>query len=1263
MANNTRTISTRLSIEGEAEYRKAVKAINAELSNLEAELKKTSLEYEGNANSMEALRAKSEALTKVHELQQAKVEELRKVLDAAKRAQAEYAEQTDAARAALEANKTSLSQLDDATRKAGQQWASYSNEIKAAEAQLKVLRSSSEDTSEQEAQLARQIEAAKASMEELDESTGGAASQAGKLIQEQSRLQRNLEAASAVQERATNAVNRYQGQLTSAETAEIRTNREIQRTAQYLDEAAKSADGCATSIDRFGRESKDAAQEGTSAVEALSQALIAAGIQQAVEKTIDVLLACVEAAETFETAMAKVGTIADPTAASLDSIREAVLALSTDTGQAAADLAEATYEAISAGVDTASAVQFVAQANQLAVAGFTDSATAVDVLSTALNAYGLAVDQAGQISDYLITTQNLGKVTVDQLAQSIGKVIPLAAAYGMELSNLSTAYAVLTANGIRYDDATTRLSSMLNELGDSGSEVSKILQANGGTFAELTAQGKSLGDVIQLLGDYVDGDTTAFNALWSSQEAGLAAMSLLQSGADRYNGVLAQMEDSAGATAEAYETMADTGAMAAARLEQSFNNLQIAVGDALAPTMEKLYNAGADAFDWMTQVVTDYPEVADAIASIVVGLESFIVVVTTASIVVAGLKAATSVLGAEMLIFTAAFSGLAALGTFVAMLNDTTTAEEQMLEKTKELRDEIKTFSDDYSTAMGSIDDGETHTLGMVTALQRLVDDLGKAEKGSELYATKLASVQQYVNELNSALPGLNLLYDEQSNSLSRTTESLEEYIRLQVNQERYTEAIEAETDALHLLEEAQEQLEAATIASNEAQQSLNEGYEQSKAGDLSADISTLEYNLVQANEAQAEAKAAVEEAQAAYNSAQTDVEAYATATESAATALDEATTSAQAQAEAQAALTEAYAKAYESAKSNISGQFELWDDLAEKADVSSEDIRKGIEAQISYWQNYTSSLQNLTSRNISGLDNLVAAIDDGSAEAGSALSSLASLSDEELQTIANKYGDLTTAQDTAATESAKNSTAVAQTVEEMSDASVKALDDLVAKFVSSGEDSGSGFTQGLKNGGRYAPEVAEDMASDSASEANMRSAFYSAGQNDGAGLVSGLRSKISSATQAGADLARAALSGYKKESDQHSPSKEWQKAALFDVQGLIQEYQEETPVVSKTAAALAQASLSGYQDSMEQGQRMLAATSLHMAELYSTPARAASSSDLSGLASALERLVSTLSTQGSGDIVIQMNSEEVFRVMRQENESFIKRTGRSAFA
>lgn len=346
--------------------------------------------------------------------------------------------------------------------------------------------------------------------------------------------------------------------------------------------------------------------QGVSSMTVAAGTLIADLVKTASSQLTNLAQSAIRNGSVYETSLAKVGTIADLGKLSIQKLGSQITDMSNTMGIAATDIAEATYQAISAGQDTANAVEFAGQAAKLATAGFTSTTSAVDILTTALNAYGLSADQATHISDVLLTTQNLGKTSVDELSSSMGKVIPLAAAYNVSVENLSSGLAVMTANGIATAEATTYTKSMLNELGDTGSNVGKILQQQTGkSFAQLNAEGKSLGDVLQILYDSVGGDSTAFAGLWSSVEAGTGALSLASGGADKFNGVLAQMVDSAGATDTAYQTMTDTFQHSMESLQTTAENLSIDLFEAMEPGLKEAANWGTDCLNTLTSALNE----------------------------------------------------------------------------------------------------------------------------------------------------------------------------------------------------------------------------------------------------------------------------------------------------------------------------------------------------------------------------------------------------------------------------------------------------------------------------------------------------------------------------------------------------------------------------------------------------------------------------------------------------------------------------------
>ena len=334
-----------------------------------------------------------------------------------------------------------------------------------------------------------------------------------------------------------------------------------------------------------------------------------------------VIKSTADAAMSFETAMAQVETIAGDASVSykgnMTDMSDAIMQLSSDTGIAAEDIALATYGAISAGVDTSKSVEFVATANALAVGGFTDMATSVDVLTTTLNAYGDKAGTAESISDKLITTQNLGKTTVNELASSMGKVIPSASAYGVSIDNLCASYVAMTKGGIATAESTTYMKSMLNELADSGSTVGAILQdETGQSFGQLMASGKSLADVIDILGQSVNGDSEAFAQLWGSSEAGTGALAILNGGTADFNNTLSAMGDSTGAASDAMDKMNDTSAHNMQVAMNDMKNAAIELGGAFAPVMSGL----ASVVSTVASAFSRLPQPVQTVIAVVLGV-------------------------------------------------------------------------------------------------------------------------------------------------------------------------------------------------------------------------------------------------------------------------------------------------------------------------------------------------------------------------------------------------------------------------------------------------------------------------------------------------------------------------------------------------------------------------------------------------------------------------------------------------------------------
>jgi len=657
------------------------------------------------------------------------------------------------------------------------------------------------------------------------------------------------------------------------------------KTEDALEEAAKAADKATEEIADYGKKSEEAGgksekfgEKSKEAITSLNDVLTTAGVAVAIKEITEAFAECSEKASEFEVNVAKITTVADTSVRSASQLSEGISALSMDVAKSVNELAEAEYDAISSSIETADAIDFVDTANKLAVSGFTDSATAVDVLTTSINAYGMQASEASMISDYLITTQNLGKTTVDELSKSLGMVIPTAAAYAVELDNLSTGYSVLTSNGVATAQSTTYLKSMLSELADTGSTVAGILlDETGRSFTELNEDGYSLGDVMQILGDSVGGNATAFSNLWNSIEAGTGALSLYNSGAEKFNAYLDEMRNSVGATAKAYEVMTNTTDYSTQRMENSFNNLSIAIGEDLNPTISDLQNDIADVTDKFTKMIHDNPAISAALTGVTLAISA-------ATVALVGYKVAMTVATLATTAWTAVldmnpvFLAITAIGAltagvvaFSAILGDSTDESDNWIESARIQHEELQELNKEYDEAidkygetseealrlryqvdelkesfesnkqtvdefvaecenlistnqeiMKSYDDNmnsiHTNEISTMALIQRLSD----LAKSTDQTAGSQMEMEAIIEDLNESVEGLSLSYDDLIVNQDSAIESLKAMAQAQAEQEKYQEQYDTYVKALKSAAALESEIAKATDEKTAAQERYN---------------------------------------------------------------------------------------------------------------------------------------------------------------------------------------------------------------------------------------------------------------------------------------------------------------------------------------------------------------------------------------------------------------------------------------------------------
>lgn len=842
---------------------------------------------------------------------------------------------------------------------------------------------------------------------------------------------------------------------------------------------------------------------------------LSASAAAAAAALIAVGAAAVNVSSQFDSAFAKTQTIMDTAVLSVSDMRDEILDLSQDSAMAATDVSEAVYQAISGSVATQDAAAFVSQANQLAVAGFTSLSNATDVLTTSLNAYGLEASAVGGISNVLIQTQNLGKTSVDELSASMGRAISTGSAYGVNLQNLATAYVELTRGGIATAEATTYLSGMLNELGDAGSTVGGIIQEQTGrSFGQLMADGWSLGDVLQVLSDSVNGNAEALMGLWSSQEAGKASNAIMTQGIADFNEVVAQMDDemsgATGTTEKAYQAMTNTSEFIDQKLSNSVTNLGIAFGDDLRPAVDGVKKLLTGIIDWGTEFIQQNPWVAAGFAGLTAGAGALAIGLSLYTIKAKIATSATLKLTAAMATnpIMLAVAAVATLTVGIYSLatgaEDASASVEEMTAASRNLETVISESEAAYTATRDEIE-------GNAALARQYADRLQELESQQSMTAAEMEEYRATAEKLSTVLPDMNVEIDEQTGLLKDGADALRTQIDnwyelavAQALQDKYKEQIQAQAEAeaelngnlakrqrlesdIAVAKDKQREAAVAARAKELEYQNLSAKYEDEEsnriagiktmtdaefealhAGYIAAqadydrlsqeadgyeqEAAELEAELSATNKAISENQAAIEENAAQVEEAKNAYDYYADSVSNASQITSASAKAAQDWQEAAEALKTAYDEAYAAARTSIDGQIGLFQEMDEVVAVSAASLIESLDSQIAYMDEYARNMQLASERGVDAA--ILQQLNDGSAESAKILAGLASATDDQIAEINQKWTQVGQGKDEFAGAMAEYS----GVVEDEKDVMV----DLAAQV---GIDMSDALTQGLLDG------------------------------------------------------------------------------------------------------------------------------------------------------------------------------------------------------
>ena len=432
-----RKITTRFAIEGENEYKNAVKSINNELKTMSSEMAKTKSEYQNQANSMEALARKGDVLQRQYDAQARKVDEMRAALENSRTAQNEWADK-------LEASKDRVGELT---------------------AQLEALKTAEGDTTEEQERLTAELE----------------------------RAERAQDAAQRAYDQCGQSVDYWQRSLNYAERDLNNLNAEIQQNDSLLAEAKASADGCATSIDQYGRALGEAG-DSTNALGQIGQAVFGnlggllggGGLLGFAVKLIDTIK---ELAVEYNASQSSMAIATGATGEELQALNDELTAVMANAKSARGDVAGvmgALYTQM--GLRGTELEQYTAAIEEFSRATGTDMGQAVDTVTRILTAYGKKASDIPAILDKLTVAHQNSRSGALALGKGLEDASFYADQYGFSLDEMLSLMTAFDLAGVDNNRVVRAMQKSYNDLSESGQTFQQVLAGmRDGTISEADA--------------------------------------------------------------------------------------------------------------------------------------------------------------------------------------------------------------------------------------------------------------------------------------------------------------------------------------------------------------------------------------------------------------------------------------------------------------------------------------------------------------------------------------------------------------------------------------------------------------------------------------------------------------------------------------------------------------------------------------------------------------------------------------------------------
>ena len=526
----------------------------------------------------------------------------------------------------------------------------------------------------------------------------------------------------------------------------------------------------------------------TQAVDAVSSVLAAAGISAALKEIKEGFDECVQASMDFESAITGVAKTTDLTDEELADMSDAIKAMSTEIPASTTEIAAVAEAAGQLGIQKDALLDFTRVMTMLGTATNMTAEDAATALARFANITGMSADNYDRLGAVIVDLGNNFATTESEITQMGTRLASGGRLAGLTEPQIMALAAAMSSVGIEAEAGGTAMTQTLNAIEkavatgeDSLQSFADVAGMSADSFAEMwnTDALGALTAFIRGLGNLDEQGESAVLVLEDLGLTGIRQSNMLKSlalAADQMDSAVqtanTAWDENIALTNEANKRYATTQSKLD-MMQNAYNNLKVAVGDAFTPALRDAYDAGTDVLNVLGEFVQENPALVKGVVTftgVVGGATVALTAYAAISKVIKALDMATmfgGAVGPIMLGVTA----VAALTAGIVALSDA--SKDDAVPSVRELTEAARELDSAMSDARAACDDTVTTTEASANVANNYIDRLDELNSLSKLSAEQQREYHGILVMLTQTVPDLANYIDLETDTINGGTEAL----------------------------------------------------------------------------------------------------------------------------------------------------------------------------------------------------------------------------------------------------------------------------------------------------------------------------------------------------------------------------------------------------------------------------------------------------------------------------------------------------------